>query len=303
VVPTVLSHSAASSDPNTAAPARSADFSVYLSGTGPLLLNGIPNDNIPLTDRGLHYGDGLFETLAVVKGRPQLWDRHMARLARGEAALHLPSMDRSRLLLEAESLCEGCEQGVLKILVTRGSGGRGYRPPVPCDPRRILSLHPWPEIPATWYSDGIRLRVCDMRWSRNPKLAGLKHLNRLEQVLARQEWDDPGIGEGLMLDEFNSVISGTQSNLFLLRSGRLQTPDLSYSGIAGTVRELVIECAAGLDLPVDITTLTLDDLMAADSLFMTNSLWGVCPVSRLADTDYALGQIPTRLREAVAAAV
>jgi 4-amino-4-deoxychorismate lyase len=265
-----------------------------------LLLNGIHNDQIPVTDRGLQYGDGLFETLAVVNGKPQAWHRHMARLARGEDALLLPRMDRSQLLREAESLCEGCERGVLKILITRGSGGRGYRPPVPCEPRRILSLHPWPEIPPAWYSEGMQLRVCDMRWGRNPRLAGLKHLNRLEQVLARQEWDDPRIAEGLMLDELDSVISGTQSNLFLLRSGRLLTPDLSCSGIAGTMRERVIESAVSLDLPVEITSLKLDDVMAADGLFMSNSLWGLCPVSRLLDKHYALTVIPPPLRDAVA---
>lgn len=265
-----------------------------------MLLNGIHNEYIPVTDRGLQYGDGLFETLAVANGKPQCWQRHMARLARGEDALQLPRMDRSQLSFEAESLCEGCERGVLKILITRGSGGRGYRPPLPCEPNRILSLHPWPEIPERKYDEGMRLRVCEMRWSRNPRLAGVKHLNRLEQVLARQEWDDPRIGEGLMLDEFDSVISGTQSNLFLLRSGRLLTPDLTHSGIAGTLRELVIECAARLAIPVETAQLKLADLMSADGLFMTNSLWGLCPVARLTDTDYEPAAIPQQLREAVA---
>ena len=268
-----------------------------------MLLNGIPSDHLPLSDRGLHYGDGLFETLAVVGGKPQFWDRHMARLARGVSALGLPGMDQSQLRVEADTLCAGCERGVLKIILTRGSGGRGYRPPEVCEPRRILSLHPWPEIPASWYDEGLQLRVCDMRLSRNRRLAGLKHLNRLEQVLARQEWSDPLIGEGLMLDEHDRVISGTQSNLFLVGSGGLRTPDLTWSGIAGIMRGLVLEQARTLGLPVQTTQLTLDDLAKADALFMTNSLWGLCPVARLNDKRYDLSAIPSQLRAAVSSAI
>lgn len=266
-----------------------------------MLLNGLPSDHISLSDRGLHYGDGLFETLAVVAGRPLLWERHMARLARGEAVLGLPATDRSRLLEEAESLCRGVGRGVLKIILTRGSGGRGYQPPEPCEPNRILSLHPWPELPEVWYRQGMRVRICDMRWSRNRRLAGLKHLNRLEQVLARREWTDPGIGEGLMLDEQGHVISGTRSNLFLLNPEGLVTPDLGFSGVAGVMRELVIETASRLALPLEVRSLGPQDLAGADALFVSNTVMGLCPVSWLAERRYAPEALSGELRAALSA--
>ncbi|MCU7796160.1 MAG: aminodeoxychorismate lyase [Candidatus Thiodiazotropha sp. (ex Myrtea spinifera)] len=262
-----------------------------------MLLNGLPAEQIPLTDRGLHYGDGLFETLAVMDAEPRFWDRHMARLARGEAALKLPPTDKTQLYHEAQSICQSTARGVLKILITRGSGGRGYRPPETCEPRRILSLHPWPDYPNHWFSQGIRMRVCETRLSRNPRLAGHKHLNRLEQVLARQEWQDPDIAEGLMLDEQGMVVSGTQSNLFVIVEGKLMTPDLSYSGVTGIMREVVIECAERLGLPLLIKQLDLATVKSAQAMFITNSLMGLCPVASVDEHHYALSGIPHNLQQ------
>lgn len=268
-----------------------------------LLLNGIPADQIPLTDRGLHYGDGLFETLAIVESVPQYWDRHMARLERGEKALGFPITDKSLLRREANSLIQSTPRSVLKILITRGSGGRGYRPPETSEPRRILSLHGWPDYPDQWYRDGINLRICRARWSRNKQLAGLKHLNRLEQVLARREWSDQSIAEGLMLDERGRVISGTQSNLFLVHNGVLITPDLTHSGIAGIMREVVIEMAPHLGVQIQIEQIHLEQVKEADALFVTNSLLGLCPVASMEAQVYDIGRIPPQLRQAVAGAM
>jgi len=266
----------------------------------PVLIDGQPAQQIPVIDRGLQYGDGLFETLAVIDTIPRQWDRHMARLSRGEAALGFPESDKELLRREAESLCGGCSRGVLKIIVTRGSGGRGYRPPAHPQPRRILSLHPWPDYPDAWYRDGITLRVCETRWSRNRQLAGVKHLNRLEQVLARQEWSDPGIVEGLMLNELDQVISATQGNLFLLTEGVVLTPDLTHSGIAGVTREIVLDVTQAMGMPVRIENLSLDQVERADAVFVTNSLLGLCPVSRLGLRWYDVRSIPSTLRNRVA---
>ncbi|MEJ2590891.1 MAG: aminodeoxychorismate lyase [Candidatus Thiodiazotropha sp.] len=268
-----------------------------------MLLNGLPADQIPLSDRGLQYGDGLFETLAVVDGIPRFWDRHMNRLARGETALGFPIIDKALLRREADEVCRSKTRGVLKIVLTRGSGGRGYRPPEPCEPRRILSLHDWPDYPERWYRDGIALRVCHMHLGRNRRLAGIKHLNRLEQVLARREWDDPEIAEGLMLDGRGNVISGTQSNLFLIDNGALSTPDLTYSGIAGIMREVIIGCAERLGLTVRIEAIDLERVKAAEALFVTNSLLGLCPVVSMDSHAYDIERISPSLRQVVAEAV
>jgi 4-amino-4-deoxychorismate lyase len=264
-----------------------------------VLVNGEFCDHIPVSDRGLHYGDGLFETLAVVNGFPRLWDRHMARLGRGEEALGLPLTDKQLLRLEADRLCRESDRGVLKIILTRGSGGRGYRPPANPDPRRIIAFHPWPDYPESWFTDGMRIRLCKTRWSSNKRLAGVKHLNRLDQVLARNEWHDTGIAEGVMCDEQDRVISATQGNLFLVSDGRLLTPELDHAGIAGVMREVVILSAQSLGIPVEITDIPLEYLYRADALFVTNAILGICPVGRFDEQVYLPGLIPPRLLQKV----
>ncbi|MEW8507700.1 MAG: aminodeoxychorismate lyase [Candidatus Thiodiazotropha sp.] len=264
-----------------------------------MLINGKPGDHIACSDRGLQYGDGLFETLAVNQGRPSQWQRHMARLSRGESVLALPPTDKQLLEEEALSLCTGQDRAVLKIVLTRGSGGRGYAKPASCTPQRLLSLHTWPDYPLSWYSEGIRIGICRTRIGRNSQLAGLKHLNRLEQVLARSECKDAQLDECLMLDERGQVICGSQSNLFSIRQGTLYTPDLSYSGIAGVVRELVIEFAGELSIPVQITDLDLQSLVDADALFLTNSVIGFCPVAEMNKRRYDFEKIPVELRRRV----
>ncbi len=267
---------------------------------GSILIDGEASERIPVSDRGLQYGDGLFETIAVVDSTPRFWQRHMARLTRGETTLGFPLSDKAQLQAEAERLCGGCSQGVLKIIVTRGSGGRGYRPPEKPQPRRILSLNPWPDYPDNWCLNGIRLRLCETRWSRNRCLAGVKHLNRLEQVLARQEWQDPLIAEGVMLNDEGRVISATQGNLFLYHAGTLVTPDLSQSGIAGVMRQIVIEAAEELAMPVRIGEIQFEEVLEAEALFVTNALLGLCPVGALDGRTYATDRRPHSLIEAVA---
>ncbi|MEN8166350.1 MAG: aminodeoxychorismate lyase [Pseudomonadota bacterium] len=260
-----------------------------------MLINGVPTHQIAATDRGLQYGDGLFETIAVVNGSPRLWERHMARLRLGEQRLGLPPEDKERLLREILSLLEDGQRGVIKIVLTRGQGGRGYRPPEQPRTSRIISLHDWPDYPAEWFSKGISLRICATRLGRNERLAGIKHLNRLEQVLARSEWQDDKIPEGLMLDERDCVIEATQSNLFLLRYGRLLTPDLSKCGVAGVVRELVLELAKDLGMQTVVSEITLDQVKSADALFLTSSLLGICPVAELEECRFNIQKIPSAL--------
>ncbi|TCO83141.1 aminodeoxychorismate lyase apoprotein [Plasticicumulans lactativorans] len=246
-----------------------------------VLVDGRPADALAVADRGLQYGDGLFETFAVRDGRPELWTAHLARLARGGERLSLPLPDPGLLAAEAEQLCRGVARGVLKLIVTRGVGGRGYAPPRPCRPTRVLSLHPWPAHPPGHATGGVRVRWCAHPLSLNPRLAGLKHLNRLDQVLARAEWDDPTIAEGLMCDPHGHVVEGTMSNLFVLRDGRLLTPPLDGAGIAGVMREVVLEAARGLGLVVAQAALRPAEVLAADGVGLSNSVIGLWPVREL----------------------
>ncbi|MEE9251480.1 MAG: aminodeoxychorismate lyase, partial [Alphaproteobacteria bacterium] len=201
----------------------------------------------------------------------------------------------------AGRLCAGHGRCVLKIIVTRGAGGRGYRPPERPVPTRILSRHPWPDYALAAWREGVVARVCTTRLATQPLLAGIKHLNRLEQVMARREWDDPVISEGLMLDTDGFVVDGTMSNLFIVAGGRLATPDLSLCGVAGVMRAVVLEAAAKLEVPAEVIRITLDRVRAADEVFLTNSLIGIWPVRELDGTRYRLGGLARRLAEEVEA--
>ena len=266
-----------------------------------MLINGQPADQISAQDRGLHYGDGLFETLAVKNGTPLLWDRHMQRLGLGCSRLGVEPPDPALLRAETEQLCAGVERAVLKIIITRGAGGRGYRPsplsPPVSPATRIVARYPWPEWPQRLWEEGVRVRICQTPLGVNPSLAGIKHLNRLEQVLARSEWDDTDIPEGLMLDQTGSVIEATQSNLFIVKEGRLFTPDLSSSGVAGIMRACIIEIAAKLSIPCAVTRLTLADVHSAEEAFLCNSLIRIWPIREIAGTVLKSGPVTTLIYE------
>jgi 4-amino-4-deoxychorismate lyase len=262
-----------------------------------IVINGLATDGISSLDRGLLYGDGVFETIAVEEGRPRFWLRHLARLSSGCERLGITQPEGRRLLEEALAVISGITRGVLKIIVTRGCAGRGYRPAADAIPTRIIQLHPWPDYPETCRGSGVRVRLCRLRLGHNPALAGIKHLNRLEQVLARGEWDDPGIHEGLLLDADDHLVAGTMSNLFLLRDRVLMTPELSRCGVAGILRSVVMELAAKVPMPVEVRTLGLDDLQKADEMFLTNSIIGIWPVNAVENRSYRRGALTCRLQE------
>ena len=264
------------------------------------MINGQATDGISSLDRGLLYGDGVFETIAVEHGQPRFWLRHLARLNAGCGRLGIPYPDGSRLLEESLAVISGVERGVLKIIVTRGCGGRGYRPATHATPTRIIQLHPWPEYSDNCRVSGVRVRLCRQHLGYNPALAGIKHLNRLEQVLARGEWDDPAILEGLLLDGDEHLVDGTMSNLFLIRGRVLMTPELLRCGVAGILRTVVMELAASVPMPVQVRALGLDDLREADEMFLTNSIIGIWPVIAIEDRSYPKGALTHRLQELLA---
>lgn len=248
-----------------------------------ILINGTIQDSISTADRGLQYGDGLFETLPVINGRPLCLDRHIRRLSDSCHRLDIPLPDHKLLHDEIMQLSMDQSRAVIKLVVTRGQGKRGYRADTSSEPLRILSRHPWPDYPATWYTEGINVIVCKTPVSENPLLAGMKHLNRLDSVLARNEWQDSHIAEGLMLDSHGHVIQGTMSNIFVVKDSRLLTPSLQRAGIDGIIRKCVIEEAGQLGLSVDIMALSLDAVAAADEVFLCNSVAGIWPVRQLGE--------------------
>ena len=249
------------------------------------LLNGQSADSIDLLDRGLHYGDGLFETIAVINEQPLCWAKHLQRLLSGCTRLKFDFNDAELLESEVISICKNVDRAVLKITVTTGIGGRGYkRSSTELKPTRLLAIHPWPEYPDNYSTQGIQVHLCSNRLGHNPGLAGIKHLNRLEQVLARNEWDEANTMEGLMMDIDDNVIEGTMSNLFVVYPDKkLITSDLSLCGIQGIVRQYILDNCAELAYTSDVKKLSLDDVYAGSEMFFCNSIAGIMPVRQLAN--------------------
>ncbi|MGH8135795.1 MAG: aminodeoxychorismate lyase [Steroidobacteraceae bacterium] len=259
----------------------------------PVLVNGRAGGQLDPMDRGLQYGDGLFETLAVRNGRARFMAAHLARLAEGARRLALPLPDPDRLTGQiAAAWPKG--RGVVKLILTRGPAGRGYRPPVVAEPTLIVAGFEWPNWPAAAWTEGIRLRYCRTRLGQNPALAGIKHLNRLEQVLARAEWDDDRIAEGLMLDSMGQVISGTQTNIFAVIAGRAVTPTLDQCGVAGVMRNALCGWAAAEGGKVVECSLRPEELETATGIFVTNALIGAWPVRELEGRQLQAGTLAAR---------
>lgn len=262
-----------------------------------ILINGKTNDLINVLDRGLQYGDGLFETIAIFQNELLCWDEHIARLVQGCERLKLSTPDVQQLKNEALSFSSSAEKAVLKIILTRGQGGRGYAPPDKTDVTRIVALYPWPQHPAENTDSGINTRLCQIRYSQNPLLAGIKHLNRLEQVLARSEWDDTDICEGIVMDTDDNIIEGTMSNIFYAKGNTLFTPDLSASGIKGIIRQKIIELSANLNIEISIQKIALPELLDADEIFICNSIIGVWPVKRIDVQEYQPGKMTALIKQ------
>ncbi|MCP5142351.1 MAG: aminodeoxychorismate lyase [Chromatiales bacterium] len=265
-----------------------------------ILVDGVVSDEVAALDRGLQYGDGVFETVATRDGRCEYWPEHIARLQAGCARLGFLAPDGGLLRAEAErALADSHGAGVLKIIVTRGVGGRGYRPPSRPEPVRIVAAFPFPDHPPSYAEQGIRLHACRTPAADHPALAGLKHLNRLPQVLARAEWDDPAAPEGLMRDLAGHPVEGTQSNLFLVRDGVLLTPDLSTVGVAGIIRARVLALATAGGIEARVESLPVDALDHADEVFVCNSLIGIWPVNALEHRAWPVGPVTRTLQTAL----
>jgi 4-amino-4-deoxychorismate lyase len=253
------------------------------------------------SDRGLSYGDGLFETVALRHGELLRLDAHLLRLQRGCTALGFLCPDRELIINDCGRLTREHECGVLKIIVTRGNGGRGYRPPAAPKPRRIIALNPWPAFSEP--IDGVRTWVCTHRLSSNRVTAGLKHLNRLDQVLASQEWPNENFFEGLMLDADNQLVEGIRSNVFIVINGSVHTPLLDQCGVQGIIRSEVVRWCVMHGVELVERKIGLSELSRADEIFLTNSLIGVRSVTTVTGASVALdpgplaGRIARMLRQ------
>jgi len=258
-----------------------------------ILVNGNNASQVSVNDRGLMYGQCVFETIAISSGKPCLLDSHLDRLCNGAKTLGI-RVDRNIITDEVASLASSLDKGVVRVNLTMGEGGRGYQNPSKPKTTRIVSLHDYPSYDKSYWNEGVTLGLAEIRLSKQPSLAGIKHGNRLEQIIARSQWKD-GWQEALLLDSDDQVIEATQSNVFLVKNNKLMTPSLDASGVAGVMRQCVINEAKGNGFEVLIKTVRVDDVMQADEVFLTNSIIGVWPVKEFNQIKYNGFNITSKL--------
>ena len=249
-----------------------------MTRTHSYLINGSFDHAISPLDRGFAYGDGVFRTLVMREGSPENWPLHYQKLVADCSAIGIVCPSPELLMNDLQQLFLLDETAVAKIIVTRGEGNRGYTPPAVTAPMRVVVKSPMPQYPETRFVDGVNLTVCETRLALQPRLAGIKHLNRLENVLARMEWHSPNIADGIFLDINDNVIECTAGNIFARFDDTLITPSLTQCGVAGVTRQRIIELAHTLALKIVVETLSLEKLLSADEVIVCNSLYGAWQV-------------------------
>jgi 4-amino-4-deoxychorismate lyase len=248
-------------------------------------IDGAPAAAVAITDRALHYGDQAFTTLRVHAARPCWLDAHVGRLREACAAMRLAEPDWHSLRADIAAAAAVPGAGVIKAIVSRGDGARGYAPH-DATGRRIVIAYAALPVDVALYRDGVALRFAEWPLAEQPGLAGIKHGNRLDQVMARAEWRDDGIHDALMCTPSGAVVAATTANVFARFGDELRTPVLDRAGVAGVCRARVLQSPpAGFSATVAV--MSRDELMTADELFLSNAVRGVVPVRTLADHRYA----------------
>ena len=258
-------------------------------------VDGAAEETLWARDRGLLFGDGLFETMLVSEQRLPLWLWHKRRLESSALRLALP-LDMERIEHQLERHLQVLSDGILRLTVTRGVGGPGYacsespRPKIITSwrPRPAYSLHP------------LRVTLLQQRIGSSSLLGGLKHLNRLEQVLLQRELSQQHeFDEALVQNEQGQVIEGIASNVFLVKNFVLHTPEIGLAGVLGVMRAWILDRCRGLRVPTRVQPLEVDDFLMADEVFFCNSVRGIMPVGLLLWRPLQQGVITSRLKQDV----
>lgn len=260
---------------------------------------------LSVLDRGLNYADGVFESIRVIAGRPVLLEAHWARLSAGCEVLGLPDLAFWREAVTAylsDIRASGRGHGVLKVVVTRGPGERGYLPPVVSQPTLLLTWQPLEPVPDLRSRDGIRVADAAFPLSEQPVLAGIKHLARLEQVLLRQALAarHPDCAEAVVQDSHGRLVEGVFSNLFLVRDRVLLTPALQRCGVRGVLRDALLDACAASGIAVQVTDLGPADLLHADEWFFANSVFGIWPVTAWRNMTWRVGDMTRQCQALIA---
>jgi len=267
------------------------------------LINGDFNQTISPLDRGFTYGDGVFRTMLIRHGVPESWPLHYQKLVADCAAIGIVCPSAELLMSDLQQLFPLTplpETEVAKIIISRGEGARGYAPPAITLPTRVVIKSSARVYAAESYSMGVNLHLCDTRLAYQAKLAGIKHLNRLENVIARMEWRDEHVFDGVLMDLSGNVIECTMSNIFARYDNTLITPDLSHCGVAGITRQRIMGLAKTLDFNFSVETLPLARLLQADEVIICNSLYGAFQVHSLNNIKWPQLKLAAIVRKALA---
>jgi 4-amino-4-deoxychorismate lyase len=250
---------------------------------------------ISINDRAFQYGDGLFETVAIRNDEPRLWQYHRERLAKGCKVLGfaMPTERelRSGLYHALHNSTVTTDYCTVKIILSAGAGVRGYGRSKDASPTVFFGAFASTPPALTHYREGIETLICRTRLAVGSATAGLKTLNRLEQVLARSELTGSKQFEGLTMDADGNIICGTMSNVFFVSGNSISTPPLDRCGVAGVMRRHVIETLRANDQPVDVAAMPESQLQSIDEVFVSNSQFGVIPVARCNKLDLGVGAV------------
>lgn len=262
-------------------------------------LNGEPADSVSLMDRSFQYGDGCFTTMLTRKGQIQYWSKHIERMNACLDALYIPRPDWNQVEQWLALAAKEDDKAGLKLHISRGQGGRGYSPTQVGTPNVTISAFPFPSHYEKWTETGIELGIAKTRLGHNPLLAGHKHNNRLEQVLVKAEMDQQTLLDGIVLDIADRVIETSMANLFWVKNDRIYTPDLSFAGVNGVMRRVVLQQAQDSGFECEIGHFHLDQVLSADEIFISNSVLGVAPIHTVSSTPFNIGKITKRIQEMI----
>ena len=267
------------------------------------LINGEASDAIDVDDRAVQYGDGVFETIAIRHAKARFWPLHFERLQSSCARLSLGAPDEAQLKGELDMALKVSSAdpafAVAKIIISAGQGPRGYRRPRGASNTRMVRVFESRPRPRSDYEKGVAVTRCQTRLAQQPQLAGIKTLNRLEQVLGQNELHDTEFAEGLMLDTGDRLVCGTMSNVFLVKKNKVYTPAITRCGVSGVMRRKVVEVMEGYDIDYEVIDVGRDAVSSADELFISNSQFGVLPVRQYGETRFVPGKQTLRIMRAL----
>ncbi len=262
------------------------------------LVNGQPQDFLSVSDRSFQFGDGCFSTLLTCKKQIQAWNYHRERLVSCLKVLCISEPNWHQVYEWCNSVVLDGEKSGLKIHISRGTGRRGYGIAGASTPTVTITAFDYPLHYNEWISKGVSLGICETHLGHQPLLAGLKHNNRLEQVLVKAEIEHNDWNDAVVCDLEGKVIETSVANLFWVDSDfRLCTPKLNLSGVSGVMRKQVIEEAITKKVTLIERDFTINEILNAKEVFMTNALLQVCPITSIDKTHFEIGSLTKTFQE------